>query len=69
MNWDQAAGNWKYWTGRIKEKWGKLSDDELTEVAGHREKMTGLLQSKYGYAKEQIENDLDSFAATIKHQL
>lgn len=66
MNWDQAAGNWKQWTGRIKEKWGKLTDDDLTTIAGKREQLAGLLQAKYGYAKEQVEQDLDAFARELK---
>lgn len=66
MNWDQAAGNWKQWTGKVKEKWGKLTDDDLTTIAGKREQLAGLLQAKYGYAKEKVEQDLDAFARELK---
>jgi uncharacterized protein YjbJ (UPF0337 family) len=66
MNWDQIAGNWKQLTGRAKEKWGKLTDDELTTIAGKRDQLAGLLQQKYGYAKEQAEKELDEFSRSLK---
>jgi len=66
MNWDQIEGNWKQFTGKVKEKWGKLTDDELTTVAGKRDQLSGILQKRYGYAKEEAERQLDSFANNIK---
>jgi uncharacterized protein YjbJ (UPF0337 family) len=66
MNWDQVKGNWKQWTGKVKEKWGKLTDDDLTRVAGKRDQLAGLLQERYGYAKEQAEKELDDFTRDLK---
>ena len=66
MNWDQIAGNWKQFTGNIKEKWGKLTDDDLTTVAGRRDQLSGLLQKKYGYAKEEAERELDEFTTALR---
>ena len=66
MNWDQITGNWKQFAGTIKEKWGKLTDDELTVAAGKRDQLTGLLQKRYGYAKDQAEKELDTFMASLK---
>ncbi len=66
MNWDQIAGNWKQFTGNIKEKWGKLTDDDLTTVAGRRDQLSGLLQTKYGYAKEEVERELDEFTTALR---
>lgn len=66
MNWDQVKGNWKQFTGKVKEKWGKFTDNELTTIAGQREQMVGVLQEKYGYAKEKAEAELDAFAAGLK---
>lgn len=66
MNWDQIQGNWKQVTGRVKEKWGKLTDDDLTTVAGKRDQLAGVLQSRYGLAKEQAEKELDDFMRTLK---
>jgi len=61
MNWDSIEGDWKNMTGKVKEKWGKLTDDDLTVIKGKREQLSGKLQEKYGYAKEEAEKQLDSF--------
>jgi len=66
MNWEQIQGNWKQVTGKVKEKWGKLTDDDLTTVAGKRDQLAGVLQSRYGLAKEQAEKELDDFMKTLK---
>ena len=66
MNWDQIAGDWKQFTGKVKAKWGKLTDNDLTTIAGKRDELAGLLQVKYGYAKEQAEKELNEFAQTLK---
>ena len=61
MNWDQIQGNWKTFRGQVKQKWGKLTDDDLDIVDGKREELSGRLQSRYGYAKEQAEEQVDEF--------
>ena len=61
MNWDQIEGRWKEMTGNVKAKWGELTDDELTEVAGNREALSGKLQAKYGKTKDQAEQEIDEF--------
>jgi uncharacterized protein YjbJ (UPF0337 family) len=66
MNWDQIQGNWKQWTGKVKEKWGKLTDDDLTSIAGRRDQLAGILQERYGYAKEAVEKELDDFTRRLK---
>jgi len=52
MNWDRIEGNWKQFTGKVKEKWGKLTDDDLTAIAGKREQLEGKIQERYGVEKE-----------------
>ena len=64
MNWDYIAGNWKQLTGKVREQWGKLTDDEIVTIAGKRDQLAGLLQQHYGIAKEQAEIDADAFAKT-----
>ncbi len=64
MNWDQVKGNWSQFTGKVKEKWGKLTDDDLTAAAGQRVQLLGILQKRYGYAKERAERELDEFTRT-----
>ena len=65
MNWDRIKGNWKQFTGKVKEKWGNLTDDDLTVIAGKRDQLAGKLQERYGYGKEQAEKELDEFAKTL----
>jgi uncharacterized protein YjbJ (UPF0337 family) len=62
MNWDQVTGNWKQFKGKVKEQWGKLTDDELTVVAGRRDQLAGLLQERYGYTKERAEQEIRDFS-------
>jgi uncharacterized protein YjbJ (UPF0337 family) len=66
MTWDEIAGNWKQLVGKVKEKWGKLTDDDLTAVAGKKDQLAGRLQERYGYEKEQAERELDAFARALK---
>ncbi|MFN4173982.1 MAG: CsbD family protein [Parachlamydiaceae bacterium] len=61
MNKDQFQGAWKQLSGKVKEKWGKITDDEILRINGKRETLVGLLQQKYGYAKERAEDELTRF--------
>jgi uncharacterized protein YjbJ (UPF0337 family) len=62
MNWDQIKGNWTQVKGRVKEQWGKLTDDDLTTINGQREQLAGKLQERYGMAKEEAEKQAKEFA-------
>jgi uncharacterized protein YjbJ (UPF0337 family) len=55
MNEDILKGKWQEIKGRIKEKWGKLTDNDLGEIEGNGEKLLGLLQKKYGYIRDKAE--------------
>lgn len=61
MNWDQIEGKWKQMKGSVKEKWGKLTDDDLDSIAGKRDKLVGKLQERYGYARDQAEKESDAW--------
>lgn len=61
MNWDRIAGNWKEIKGKAKQEWGKLTDDELDVAAGRREELEGLLQNRYGYAKDKAKTEIDAW--------
>jgi uncharacterized protein YjbJ (UPF0337 family) len=63
MNWDTIQGNWKQLTGQAKTQWGKLTDDDLQAVAGHRDKLAGKLQERYGIAKDAAEKQLKDWEA------
>lgn len=58
MNWEQIQGNWKQAVGQAKERWGKLTDDDLHVVAGRREQLVGLIEQRYGVLKEEAERQL-----------
>jgi uncharacterized protein YjbJ (UPF0337 family) len=66
MNWDQIAGNWTQFKGKVKEKWGKLTDDDLTTIAGKRDQLVGLVQQRYGYGKDQVEKEFAEFLHVLK---
>jgi uncharacterized protein YjbJ (UPF0337 family) len=61
MDWNRIEGNWKQAQGKIKEKWGKLTDDDLTTVNGQREQLEGKIQQRYGLAKDQVRKDVDAW--------
>jgi uncharacterized protein YjbJ (UPF0337 family) len=65
MNWDQIEGSWKEFKGKARQKWGKLTDDELDEVSGKRDELIGKLQKKYGYAREEAEREVETWSRDI----
>ena len=65
MDWDRISGNWKQFTGKVKEKWGQLTDDDLTEINGRRDQLEGRLQERYGWAKDQARKEVDDWLDRI----
>jgi uncharacterized protein YjbJ (UPF0337 family) len=61
MNADILKGKWKEIKGQIREEWGELTDDEIAQVEGTEERLVGLLQKKYGYAKDEAETKYKEF--------
>jgi uncharacterized protein YjbJ (UPF0337 family) len=61
MDWDRIEGNWKQFKGQVKEQWGKLTDDEIDEIAGRRDQLEGKIQERYGLAKDQVRTDVDDW--------
>ena len=57
-------GNWKQFKGKVKEKWGQLTDDDLTAINGNREQLEGKLQERYGYAKDQARKEVEDWYAS-----
>ena len=68
MNWDQLKGQWKQSKGKIREKWGKLTDDDFEMIAGQRDQLIGVIQERYGIAKEEAQNQADSFVHGLAYQ-
>jgi len=58
MNEDRVKGNWKQFTGKVKEQWGKLTDDDLDVIDGKREQFLGKLQERQGIARDAAEQQL-----------
>ena len=65
MNWDRIEGNWKQFTGKAKEKWGQLTDDDLTKINGQRDQLEGILQQRYGYAKDKAKDEVDRWSQSL----
>jgi uncharacterized protein YjbJ (UPF0337 family) len=66
MNWDQVEGKWKQYKGEAKRQWGKLTDDELDQAAGNRDKLEGLIQERYGRSKEDTAREVDTWMGGIR---
>jgi uncharacterized protein YjbJ (UPF0337 family) len=61
MNWDRVQGNWKQFSGKVREQWGKLTDDDIARINGNREQLEGPLEARYGYAKDRAKQEVDSW--------
>jgi len=61
MNSDQLKGNWKQLMGNAKKQWGKLTDDDLKQVEGHKDKLVGKIQERYGSTREEAEKQADDW--------
>ncbi|MCC3245330.1 CsbD family protein [Methylocystis sp. WRRC1] len=65
MDWNRIEGNWKQFSGMIREKWGEITDDELDKMEGKREQLEGKLQEKYGMGKEAVKKTVDDWLNTL----
>lgn len=65
MNWDTVEGSWKEMTGRAQAKWGDITGDEWTQIKGRREEMVGLVQKRYGKARDVVEKEVDDWLTTL----
>ena len=61
MNWDTVKGDWKQFKGKVKEAWGKITDQELDVIAGKRDQLVGAIQKSYGIARDEAERQVDQF--------
>ena len=65
MNWDRIEGNWKQFSGKVRQQWGKLTDDDLDVIGGRREELSGRIQKAYGVTKDEADRQISQFADTI----
>jgi uncharacterized protein YjbJ (UPF0337 family) len=61
MDWNRVEGNWKKIKGSVKARWGNLTDDDLDVINGRREQLEGLLQERYGLAKDTVRKEVDAW--------
>jgi uncharacterized protein YjbJ (UPF0337 family) len=61
MDWNRVEGNWKQVKGKIKEQWGKLTDNDLDAIAGKQDQLEGKIQQRYGYQKDQAKKEINDW--------
>jgi uncharacterized protein YjbJ (UPF0337 family) len=65
MDWNRIEGNWKQFKGRAKEKWGRLTDDDLDVINGRQDQLEGKIQERYGIAKDQAKSDVAAWFKSL----
>lgn len=65
MNWDRIEGNWKQFSGKAQQQWGKLTNDDLDVVEGRRNELVGKIQERYGIAKDEAERQVDTWVQNM----
>lgn len=68
MNWDIVEGNWMQFKGKVKSRWGKLTDDQLDVIAGRRDELAGRIQESYGIGVDEAEKQIKAFEAESKEK-
>ncbi|HEX5314123.1 MAG TPA: CsbD family protein [Gammaproteobacteria bacterium] len=66
MNQDQFQGQWKQMKGNIRESFGKLTDDDVEQIAGKRDQLVGKLQERYGDSREEAERRVHDYEGTLR---
>lgn len=64
MNQDRIQGRWKQIKGKVKEQWGKLTDDDLDVIAGRRDQLLGRIQQRHGLARDDADRQVSDFERT-----
>ena len=65
MNWDDIEGQWKVMKGKVKERWGDLTDDEIDMIGGKKDQLIGRIQKRYGMAREDAARQVDEFERRV----
>ena len=63
MNENELKGNWQNLKGKVREKWGKVTDDDIEVIAGKRDQLVGKLRERYGHAQAEAEKLVDELEA------
>jgi uncharacterized protein YjbJ (UPF0337 family) len=67
MNEDTIKGNWKQFKGKVKEQWGKLTDDDLDVIDGQRDQLVGRIQERQGIARDEAERQVKTWETDNKY--
>ena len=65
MNRDRIEGQWQRVKGKVREQWGRLTDDDLAVIAGKRDQLAGLLQQRYGATRDEIDRQIREFESRV----
>lgn len=65
MNWQTVEGKWDQIKGQVRQRWGKLTDDDLTQMRGRREHLVGKVKERYGLEREAAEREVDDFISRL----
>ena len=65
MNWDRIEGNWHQFRGRAKQRWARLTENDLDRIQGRREELEGFLQEAYGLAVDDVKRQVDKFCKEL----
>lgn len=66
MNWTQIEGKWDQFKGNVRSQWGKLTDDDVTNLAGKKDQLVGKIVERYGVAKDEAEKQIDTWLRDFK---
>jgi uncharacterized protein YjbJ (UPF0337 family) len=68
MNWNRIQGNWKQVKGKVKEQWGRLTDDDIDVIAGKRDQLVGKIQEQYGITRDEADKEVERFGGTVRDE-
>jgi uncharacterized protein YjbJ (UPF0337 family) len=68
MNSDQLKGQWKQVKGSVKERWGKLTNDDIEVINGQHDRLIGKIQEKYGIAREAAQKQVEEWNANLTRE-
>ena len=69
MNWDQVQGNWMQMKVRLRERWGKLTDQDVESIGGKKDRLLGALKERYGLEMEKATHEIDSWVTTLEEKI
>jgi uncharacterized protein YjbJ (UPF0337 family) len=61
LNKDIMVGKWEQIKSRVKQRWGRINDDQLNRISGNYDELAGLIRERYGYTHEKARKDVDEF--------